>query len=660
MILSDIKKIQSEDKLYNHRDSFRSFINSRSYEAFDKGDADRDAITNITDFEVRRKFLKGKFIENMGGMLPYGHDVPFENVGTEQFEGYKVDKIIFQSRPNVYVTANVYIPDGYKQNSGAVIFSCGHYRDAKHANEYHTVCEIIAKSGLIVLSQDPVGQGERESYYEEKVNDNLVNWGTYEHTYAGMQCYAVGDGIAKYFLNDLMRGIDFLCQQYPVDPEKIGATGNSGGGTQTALLMICDDRIKAAAPATFIMNRRAFMMEVTDAQDAEQIWPEMTKLGFDHEDILLAMAPKPVLVLGVKYDFFPIEGARDSVSRCKRIWRLYGTDKEQFIELFEDYSRHGYTFAMAGESAIFFNKHLNNIDISEEQCSAKKAVDSERLICTESGCLLKEEKYRDAKIVFDENLERLHFFQKEILENMDAEARARKWLSERVIGCRDVWKLNPRFKKPVYYIDKMIANVIWRTQKLLWANSIMINRIEDKDKRLPITICFWNMGTLNIEENITSIEAILNAGRAALVVDLTADGVNLPPEVKSGSAFSNVYDLEGSIWRGGMDLFWLGDSLAAIRVYDVIKAIDFAIEELMIDASDIKLFAKDRYCSYVLMATLIDSRINDFDFVNCPESLSEDFVGKKYYRPDNITSMIIPGMLKYFDLPQLSNWIKKG
>src|SRR5258705_11189966 len=118
-----------------------------------------------------------------------------------------------------------------------------------------------------------------------------------------------------------MRGVDYMLTRPDIDPNKIGVTGNSGGGTQTSLMMLGDPRIAAAAPATFIMNRETYM-NCGGAQDAEQIWPGFTAAGYDHEDILLAVSPKPVRVLAVQYDFFPIEGLRRHAERCKPIWKM--------------------------------------------------------------------------------------------------------------------------------------------------------------------------------------------------------------------------------------------------------------------------------------------------------------------------------------------------
>lgn len=114
-------------------------------------------------------------------------------------------------------------------------------------------------------------------------------------------------------MNDQMRAIDYMLTRPEIDPKRIGITGNSGGGTQTVSMMVCDDRIAAAAPATFLTGMREFLYTGM-SQDMEQMWPACVEYGFDHVNSLMLFAPKPVAVLALTSDFFPIEGTRKSVA----------------------------------------------------------------------------------------------------------------------------------------------------------------------------------------------------------------------------------------------------------------------------------------------------------------------------------------------------------
>ncbi|MGH9374013.1 MAG: alpha/beta hydrolase family protein, partial [Vicinamibacterales bacterium] len=111
-----------------------------------------------------------------------------------------------------------------------MLFLSGHHNTAKVVPEYQNVCQTLVRAGLIVLAQDPVGQGERLSYFEPDTNTNPVGIGTRDHDYAGAQGRFLGDTLARYMLHDAMRGIDYLISRPDVDAAKIGVTGTSGGG----------------------------------------------------------------------------------------------------------------------------------------------------------------------------------------------------------------------------------------------------------------------------------------------------------------------------------------------------------------------------------------------------------------------------------------------
>ncbi|UUZ96464.1 alpha/beta hydrolase family protein [Paenibacillus sp. P25] len=95
----------------------------------------------------------------IGGMPPSDTPLRPRITGTEAGNGFRVEKVIFEPRPYVYATANVYIPDGVSGPRGAVLLLCGHREQAKHCDEYQTVCHYLVHAGLIVMALDPVGQG---------------------------------------------------------------------------------------------------------------------------------------------------------------------------------------------------------------------------------------------------------------------------------------------------------------------------------------------------------------------------------------------------------------------------------------------------------------------------------------------------------------------
>jgi len=645
--MTDLEKFSPWNYTYNVKDQLKEFIYKRSNEAFAEGDVLRDSIRSIEELEKRKVYIREKFIEALGG-LP-SSDAPLNPVitGIIHCRGFRIEKVIFESRPKVFVTANLYIPGEIAQRRGAVLFLCGHHEQAKHQDEYQIVCQYLVRAGLVVLAQDPVGQGERFSYYEKSLGKVTIRWGTEEHDYAGSQCYPLGDSLARYFVHDAMRGIDYLCTRPEVDPQKIGVTGNSGGGTQTSLLMICDPRVAAAAPATFIMNRQSYMY-AGGAQDAEQVWSGMTAFGFDHEDILLMMAPKPVLVLAAKYDFFPIEGTRRTFERSRRFWSLFR--KEENIRIFEDNSEHKYTRAMAKKAAEFFSAHLLGWKAVPEDKEIE-ALTPSKLWCTKSGQVRGE--IEDARFVFDENLQRLEEIEKtrDALQEQERKEMAIAWLGEKVFAYRVPCDLNVRHILCEQELDLTVQSSMWWTQEGILNSSLTFRNYRFLGKKLPVSIAVWDGGTTQLQPHAGWIRETCSKGRAVMVLDVSGAG-NLMPNSLNCYPPLQFY---GVIHKLANDLMWINDSLAAMRVFDVMRALDALDYFDYIDKEDIRIYAYGRQGVYGQLAAVLDKRIKRVEVVEGIGSY-KSWVASRYYDPYDVMSIVIPGMLKYFDLPDLEKW----
>src|SRR5262245_45277827 len=185
----------------------RDYIYARATNHFARGDAARDALKTPEAVRERQAAIRKFMAESLGGLPPSDTPLNPRVTGTIQGNGFTIEKIIFESRPHQYVTANLYLPATRSGRTAAVLFVCGHHNTAKQVTEYQSVCQTLVQAGLVVLAQDPVGQGERYSYYEAATKTNTVRPGTGEHDHAGAQARLIGDQIARYFVHDSMRSI---------------------------------------------------------------------------------------------------------------------------------------------------------------------------------------------------------------------------------------------------------------------------------------------------------------------------------------------------------------------------------------------------------------------------------------------------------------------
>ncbi|MEF3304976.1 alpha/beta hydrolase [Paenibacillus sp. GYB003] len=634
--------------IYDVKDQLKRWVYDRSKAAFEQGDKDRDAITSVQGHQARVKLMREKLLECVGGLPPSDRPLNARRTGTLAFDGYTIDKIVFESRPSVYVTSSLYKPERLQGPTAAVLFLCGHAENAKQYAPYQTVCRRLVAEGLIVLAMDPIGQGERFSYYEPETGQAAVRPGTHEHDHAGSACLPLGDSLARYFIHDAMRAVDYLSGLPEVDPRRIGVTGNSGGGLQTSLMMLCDDRIAAAAPGTFIMNRESYMY-AGQGQDAEQIWRGMTKLGFDHEDLVLAMAPRPVIVLAVTSDFFPIEGTRRTVARTKRFWDMYGV--ADMPALAEDRSVHQYTPALADAAAAFFAEHLLGRKASDRKAADIVPHAPELLNCTSSGQVRGD--YGDARAVFDENVDRLREIEEKLagIPDEQRKKRALEWLRERVEGSRIVPDLNPRHLQLFPADGLRVESYIWWSQEGIFNHGFAFRDAAYDGAKLPVTIGLWERGTTKLKDKFDWIRNVCSQGRIVFVLDVTGDGVCTPHPINA----LKLWDWYGTVHKLTTDLFWLDDSLAAVRCHDVLRALDMARELPDCEASSVRLHARGRFNLYAEIAAALDDRIAAVETADGTDSVAA-WVRSRYYDTSDTVGHILPGMLQVFDLPDLRRW----
>lgn len=644
MALRDLEQFSPGHWFYDVGDQLKQHIYRRSTQAFAEGDARRDALQSTEQVIAHQWTIHETLLRGIGGLPDSDSPLNAQITGTVQGEGFRVEKVIFESRPKHYVTANLYLPDNVAPKTPAILFLCGHHGRAKHEPEYQSVCQHFVQAGFVVLAQDPIGQGERYSYYEPSLEDHTVGWGTTEHDHAGAQCLPMGDGIARYFLHDSMRSLDYLCSRPEVDPDRIGLTGNSGGGTQSSLMMMADPRIACAVPGTFIMNRETYLWQ-GGAQDAEQIWRGFSEAGFDHEDILNALAPKPIRVIAVRSDFFPIEGTRRTVERCKRIWGLFG--KEDYIDLVEDDSTHKYTYTLASAATDFFLKHL----LQQEPTPRTPHISPfppEQLWCTKSGQVRAD--FPDAEFVFEANQSRLREVeaQRWSLGESERRDRAQKWLMAKVQCGRKPAPLNPRFYRVAQEQNWLVEMAIWWSQEDILNHAYVIRDFQRAGESLPVTLALWEGGTNSLRVHYDWISQRLAEGRAVLVLDVSGAGAISP------RAFANIPNdaFYGAIHKLSTDLLFLGDDLVSLRVWDVLRALDMIEQWTGLDASEIQLYAEGQEGLYGQLAAFLDPRILGVEVVGGIQSY-ERWVTSRHYLQDNIYSVILPDVLTYFDLDDL-------
>jgi cephalosporin-C deacetylase-like acetyl esterase len=314
------------------------------------------AIRTPEQVRARQEYIRAKVLEALGG-FPEKTPLNPRVTGTLERAGYRVEKLIFESLPGFYVTANVYVPTGVRPPFPAVVGVAGHSANGKAAAVYQRGWISFVKHGMLVLAFDPPGQGERSEYFDSAAGRSRVGIGTREHIQAGLQCLLTGTNFARYETWDGVRAVDYLLTRPDVDPVRIAVAGNSGGGTQSAYLAVVESRLAAAAPSCYITSWET-LWHKPGPQDSEQVFTRFLADGLNFSDFLIAFAPKPLKVLAAIRDFFPIEGARAAFAEARRVYEAAGVPDR--ISFFEYDDTHGWSRPRREATLQWFHRWLRN------------------------------------------------------------------------------------------------------------------------------------------------------------------------------------------------------------------------------------------------------------------------------------------------------------
>jgi dienelactone hydrolase len=260
-------------------------------------------LTTPDAIRQRQAWARATFWKLIGGM-PERTPLNARTVGSFERDGYRVEKIVYESRPNFHIPALLYIPAAARPPLPGVLFQMGHTLNGKAAGMYQRCCQGLVKLGFLVLAFDPMGQGERVYYPDAAYKRTRLESSDAEHTTPGKQMLLFGDTATRMQVWDAIRSLDYLAAHPLVDPKRLASTGQSGGATQTMHLMAADDRIAAAVECSGNTENVACANfnppGATD--DAEQDFVYSGPEGFDRWDVFYPFAPKPLLVMVSDHD----------------------------------------------------------------------------------------------------------------------------------------------------------------------------------------------------------------------------------------------------------------------------------------------------------------------------------------------------------------------
>ena len=346
LVLSLSAQAPTEDPLLRWMDK----IAQAQLDVRDKGIA---AVRTVADAERRKEVVRRKIMFALGGLPDYDGPLNPRITGRIQSDGYVIEKIIYESLPGFYVTANLYRPNRPGRYP-AVLLQAGHTQEGKAEPQW--LAANLALKGFVSLAFDPVGQGEREQTYDPQLKAPAAGWSVNEHIHAGAQASLAGQSLTRYFIWDAKRSIDYLLSRPEVDPMRIGAAGCSGGGALTTFIGALDSRLKVVIPACF---PNSFRLLFTGADPhSEMTLPGHLAIGLDTADFVELSAPTPWLIQATEQDYFTPPSARMMYDEARRWYRLYGA--EDRIGFFVGPGPHGTPLVSREAVYTWLIRWLNN------------------------------------------------------------------------------------------------------------------------------------------------------------------------------------------------------------------------------------------------------------------------------------------------------------
>ena len=557
-----------------------------------------------------------------------------------QRDTYTIENVLFESRPGLFVTANLYLPKSKKPAPG-VIGTCGHSFNGKMAEAYQSFAQGLARQGYVVLIFDPIGQGERIQYLDENLKPT-VGGGTRDHLMAGNQQYLVGEFIGSWRAWDGIRALDYLLTRPEVDKRHIGVTGNSGGGTMTTWLCGVEDRWTMAAPSCFITSMLN-NLENELPQDTEQCPPRALELGLDHLDFLAAMAPKPVIILAKEGDYFDARGSEHAARELQHLYQLLGAQDQ--IKLFIGPGGHGYSQENREAMYQWFNRATGVSDLKTEPTLTLE--EESTLRCAPQG----QVATLKSKTVFQFTREHASRLAKQRTQSRDHDqviASVRK-----ALAVPELPKTAPPYRimrshslpgKPTRHITPYAITTEPGILAIVYGVSSARRTSRPTRTQTPAILYVADQSSDHELQHEPLVQKLTSSSEAAFYTcDVRGIGESRPNTCSGSSSYYSPY---GNDYFYAAHAIMLGTTPVTQRTWDILRVVQFLKQ---VGHASIHLISRGWGTVPSTFAAVLAPEIQQVTLKQPLSSYDEITKTERYEWP---LSSFVPGILKTLDLPE--------
>ncbi len=618
--------------------TLRSYLLQKMHQQYDeRREALASALETSQGLADYRKQCRQKYISLLGEM-PAKAPLNARVTGRIKRIDYSVEKVIYESRPGHHVTSNFYLPAGEGPFPAVLIF-CGHEMTSKATASYQETAILFASNGFAALVVDPVSQGERVQFTDSAGN-RILRGSTTEHTLLNAGASLTGTSIVAWELFDNVRSLDYLASRPEVDPERIGCLGNSGGGAQTTFFIGFDDRVKVAAPCSFITSRER-EYELNGTGDGCQQLPGEGRELLEIADYLMLFAPKPLLILAGRYDFVDYRGTVDACEELSEVYSVLGEAEK--IKLFTCDDGHGISGPKQEAAVKWFRKWLCN-DTTEIIHDMPVPEAEKDTWCTPAGQVTAS--YPDEVTVQSVSLKNINdrqVLRKQFMSlNNEDEIRAKLRELLAIPGKSDEIKTGCIATRefPGYTMQKLI---IRREGEVPLPCLVFLP--DNKDLIDTVLLRLDHCGKSAVLEDNAFVRAQIGKRHAVILADLRGMGETAENFRANDPKYYNIE------YHNAILSLHTGQPLPGQRVKDILSLLDFISSDKDLKGLPVRITASGPAALPALFTAVLDKRIVSLEFSEAMASYAE--IAERPLERDWY-SYVVPGIMNYFDLHDLA------
>ena len=638
-------------------DMLAGYFASRLNRLATEWDGKRDRIKTAADREARNRFVRQKFTEVIGG---FPERTPLDPVTVKVIErpGYRIENVMFQSRPQFWVTGNLYVPTSGSGRFPAIISPCGHYPLARMVPQYQFAYLSLVKNGFVVFAYDPIGQGERRQYWNPETNVTEVGGPTDEHSMPGQLLLLFGESLAEYRIWDGMRAIDYLMTRPEVDSARIGCAGHSGGGTLTMFISALDERVKCAVIHEGGTRNRwpvhfAPYSPIGPSDVEQNLFPSAI-YGLDNADIHMAIAPRPLLASSEE-STEPFESAARQI-RAGYV-QLGAGDKFATV-ISED--PHSWTYKLRLATSDWFSRAFYGRPgpKSEPDLTPERPED---LYCTPNGSVRYSHRGDTIWTRISKKQATLPPPIRQPSSRDELEAycdRMRKAIREALNFRKSDQPLSPRLVVTVPRKGYKVEKIEFLSEAGIYIPAWVF--VPEKKQPDSKTILYFNEAGmeedgLEFEKEEASglrpgvLARFAQLGHLVVAADVRGIGETRPRHTGGGSGeFRQLFDVDTAFSY----MAWhMNESLFGMRVQDVLRTVDYALSRPDGQKQAVSVIGKDMAALWVLYAAALDSRVSA---AVCERGLLSYRTLTSTDRYLHGADIFILDVLNHFDLPHVA------